>query len=310
MATIKDIAKRAGVAPSTASRALNDNPRISVATRTRVKKIAREMGYHPSYTAQTLTRGEANVVGLVFPVTGEAEPANPFHIDLMRGIGSALAARNYTMVVAMAERQDQLLATVKSMVHQSKVHRFLLFYTQEGDPVTAYLRARGLNFVVIGHPERHQVDRFVDNDNIRAGYAAATLLGERHRVQRLAFVSAGIHWQYERDRQLGVQQFAAEHDLPELTWDLTTTPPATFLKAHPATNGLIFADDLLYLRVARELSTLVPQLAIVCFNNSRLLSQLLPAIDRIDLQPRALGRAAVALLFDPSRQHVFVPFTT
>lgn len=308
MATIKDIARRAGVSPSTASRALNDNPRISMATRQKVKTIARELGYHPNYTAQTLSRGEANMVGLVFPVTGESEPANPFHIDLMRGIGSALADRNYTMVVAMAETTAKLVATVKSMVRQSKVHRFLLFYTREGDPVTAYLRERGLNFVVIGHPEPHQADRFVDNDNIQAGYVAARQLTVRHRVDHLAFVSAGINWQYERDRQLGVQQFAAEHHLSEQIWDPTTTSPAAFLAAAPAKCGLIFADDLLYLRVARELTAMAPDLAMICFNNSRLLSQLMPAIERIDLRPRALGQAAVTLLFDQHRQHIFVPF--
>lgn len=58
MATIKDIAKLAGVSISTASRALNDNPRISEATRTKVKQIAAELGYSPNYNAQTLTRGE------------------------------------------------------------------------------------------------------------------------------------------------------------------------------------------------------------------------------------------------------------
>ncbi len=50
MATIKDIAKLAGVSISTASRALNDNPRISEATRTKVKQIAAELGYSPTTT--------------------------------------------------------------------------------------------------------------------------------------------------------------------------------------------------------------------------------------------------------------------
>lgn len=308
MATIKDIADRAGVSPSTASRALNDNPRISSATRERVQAIARQLGYHPNYTAQTLTRGEANMVGLIFPVTGVRQPANPFHLELMRGVGQALATRNYTMVVAMAESQGQLLATVKSMVHQSKVHRFLLFYTQEGDPVTAYLRQRHLNFVVIGHPERQHHDRFVDNDNIQAGYAAARLLRDRDQVTQVAFISSGAHWQYERDRQLGAQQLAAEANLPETSWALDQGSLAAFLGTLPARAGLIFADDLLYLRVARELTLSAAPFALVCFNNSRLLNELMPEINQIDLKPRALGQAAVALLFDPQRQHCFVPF--
>ena len=73
------------------------------------------------------------------------------------------------MMVAIAETEERLLETVKSMVTQSKVHSFLLLYTKEKDPVTDYLRDAGMNFVVIGHPEK-QGDRFVDNDNIQAGF--------------------------------------------------------------------------------------------------------------------------------------------
>ena len=90
MVTIKDIAKQAGVSVSTTSRALNDNPRISAETRERVKKIAAELGYQPNYTARNLTRGESNMVGLIFPVTEDTAPANPLHIDLMREVSTAL----------------------------------------------------------------------------------------------------------------------------------------------------------------------------------------------------------------------------
>ena len=71
MATIKDIAEAAGVSVSTASRALNDNPRISLKTRQRVREIADQLGYQPNYNAQNLTRGESNMVGLIFPVTSD-----------------------------------------------------------------------------------------------------------------------------------------------------------------------------------------------------------------------------------------------
>ncbi|MGY0304810.1 hypothetical protein ACW180_09640 [Limosilactobacillus fermentum] len=50
------------------------------------------------------------------------------------------------------------------------------------------------------------------------------------------------------------------------------------------------------------------QLAIICFNNSRLLGRLLPAIDRVDLRPRQLGIAAVELLFNHQADHQFISF--
>lgn len=66
VATIKDIAQRAGVSVSTASRALNDNPRISQATRLKVKQVASELNYQPNYNAQNLTRGNRTWWGWYF----------------------------------------------------------------------------------------------------------------------------------------------------------------------------------------------------------------------------------------------------
>lgn len=203
VATIKDIAQRAGVSVSTASRALNDNPRISQATRLKVKQVANELNYQPNYNAQNLTLGESNMVGLVFPVTTATAPANPFHIDLMRGISSALKPLQYEMVVAIAPNATELLASVKSMVTQSKVHNFLIFYTMVNDPVTAYLRKHHLNFVVIGHPTAQHPDRFVDNDNVKAGQAATERLITRHGVQRPVFLDSGANWTYEEARRDG-----------------------------------------------------------------------------------------------------------
>ena len=84
LVTIRTIAQKAGVSTSTASRALNDNPRISEKTRARVKKIASELGYRPNFSARNLSRGEANIIGVVFPLpSSAAKPAKTFHIEIM-----------------------------------------------------------------------------------------------------------------------------------------------------------------------------------------------------------------------------------
>lgn len=310
MATIKDIAIRAGVSTSTASRALNDNPRISEKTRNKIKQIAADLGYHPNYAARNLTLGEANMVGLVFPVTTDDAPANPFHVDLMRGIATALEPREYSMVVAVAPTQEKLLRAVKSMAIQSNIHNFLLFYTLENDPVAAFLRENNYNFVVIGHPERHQKDRYVDNDNVAAGYAATKQLIMKHDAQNIAYVSSSNQWQYEEDRRLGYEKCLAERHLPECDWYSDQQSAREFFDQHPEIDTLVCADDLAFLKLHRELQALnlLDRLAIICFNNSKLLGMLMPDVDKVDLQPHELGKKAVELLFDSHRQHEFVAF--
>lgn len=308
MATIKDIAREAGVSVSTASRALNDNPRISQATRQKVKRIADQLGYQPNYAARNLTRGEANMIGLVFPVTSDTAPANPFHIDLMRGISSALKPLHYEMVVAIAPNQEELLESVKSMAEQAKVHNFLVFYTWENDPVTKYLRDHQLNFVVIGHPTANHPDRYVDNDNVAAGRAATQYLVDHYQVKQPAFLYSGLGWKFEDDRRQGYIDCMTTNHRPIVCWAEEAGPTFTdFLNRHPQVDAVVCADDLLFSRLNHELQQ--HQLKTACFNNSRLLGMLLDNEDeRVDLRPKMLGKEAVGLLFSPQEHHRLVDF--
>jgi len=63
--SIKDIAKTAGVSPSTVSRALSDHPRISQETKTRICRLAKEMRYTPSLLARSLVTRDTATIGVV-----------------------------------------------------------------------------------------------------------------------------------------------------------------------------------------------------------------------------------------------------
>lgn len=312
MTTIKDIAREAGVSVSTASRAMNDNPRISVATRKRIHKIAAVLKYVPNDSARNLTLGEANMVGLVMPVTEEDAPADPFHMDLMRGISQALRPHQYTMAVTIATTMDQLLQQVKSLAKQSRVKNFLIFYAIENDPVTDYLRQQDLNYVVIGHPHKEDHDRFVDNDNVAAGKAATERL-LKTGVQHPLFIRSDNNYPFEQRREAGYRQVMKEHGLQPRVfsqWDDRDNQVKKLMTAEPAVDGLIGADDVLLVRfvsAAQRLNCLhiMPML---CFNNSRLIGMVLPDVIKVDLLPRKMGAQAVDLLFDHHKQRDLVDY--
>ncbi|WP_129409120.1 LacI family DNA-binding transcriptional regulator [Marinitoga lauensis] len=67
MITIKDIAKIAGVSPSTVSRSLNDYPNISKKTKEKIKKIAEELGFEFNEAARNLNRKKTNTIGVIIP---------------------------------------------------------------------------------------------------------------------------------------------------------------------------------------------------------------------------------------------------
>ncbi|MEM9404376.1 MAG: LacI family DNA-binding transcriptional regulator [Pseudomonadota bacterium] len=103
--TIKDIARAAGVDPSTVTRALQGSPRVKPATRETIAALAREMGYVPNMAARTLVNRRSGLVGVVIP-----DMTNPFFRDLGRGIEDEAAKHdlrtliNDTRAVESAER--------------------------------------------------------------------------------------------------------------------------------------------------------------------------------------------------------------
>ena len=65
--TIHDIAKELNVSASTVSRALNNNPRISSATRVAIHELAAKYNYQPNVIASSLRKGQGNIVGVIIP---------------------------------------------------------------------------------------------------------------------------------------------------------------------------------------------------------------------------------------------------
>ncbi|NAP01709.1 LacI family DNA-binding transcriptional regulator, partial [Halomonas sp. MG34] len=81
MATIKDVAKRAGVAISTVSYALNNSPRISMATKKRVEEAAKALNYKKNGFASDLKRTKTNTIALLL-----SDLSGPFYSELIQGV--------------------------------------------------------------------------------------------------------------------------------------------------------------------------------------------------------------------------------
>lgn len=98
--TLIDVARLAQVAPSTASRALKESPRISEATRLRVRAAARGLGYQPNRVAQSLRAKTAPFVGIVVPDIGIT-----FYSRFVKGAQEVLEAAGYQALVMNTERE-------------------------------------------------------------------------------------------------------------------------------------------------------------------------------------------------------------
>ena len=176
MVTIVDVARAAGVAPSTVSYVLNGKRPISADTRRQVEQCIRELGYRPDRRAPT-TRPRANVLGLLAPLRPGANlPA------LTRFVTA-------TMVAARGRDQDLLLLThdtdvseLRRTVATTVADALIVMDVAASDPRVPALLAVDRPVVLVGTPARLTVLSSVDVDFTAAAVrAAAHLANLGHR---------------------------------------------------------------------------------------------------------------------------------
>src|SRR5215475_8947225 len=92
--TIVDIANRAGVAPMTVSRVVNDSGYVSREAREKVERAIEEMNYHPNGLARSLKRQRTHVIGILLA-------------DIAQGIQEVLLTRGYSSFISTSERSVQ-----------------------------------------------------------------------------------------------------------------------------------------------------------------------------------------------------------
>jgi DNA-binding LacI/PurR family transcriptional regulator len=110
MATIADVARRAGVGLGTVSRVLNDSPQVRESTRARVLEAIDALGYRPNPLARGLSRGRCQTLGVVVPFFTHASA-----VERLRGVVAALDQSRYDLVLFNVEsivHRDQHLASI------------------------------------------------------------------------------------------------------------------------------------------------------------------------------------------------------
>lgn len=104
VASIKDIAKKAGVSISTVSYALNGSPKVTEETAAKILAIAKELNYVPNAAARSLKKRETKIIGVFLTNYGGA-----FYGQLLQGIQDALNSKGYEMIVCSGKESHRFI---------------------------------------------------------------------------------------------------------------------------------------------------------------------------------------------------------
>lgn len=141
----QDVARAAGVSVTTVTHALNPPPgvRMDPATRDRVRRIARELGYRPSFVGRALVAGRSFAVGLLQPT--RATLMYPFYQAITLGLSEAMESADYLPLVLFRSAEGRHLRVIR----QGRVDGMLVLQSERDAAPIREVAATGLPTVAV-----------------------------------------------------------------------------------------------------------------------------------------------------------------
>ncbi|EJK2105508.1 substrate-binding domain-containing protein [Vibrio cholerae] len=304
MATMKDIARLAGVSTSTVSHVINKSRFVSDEIVERVNNAAQQLNYAPSALARSLKMNRTKTIGMLVTTS-----TNPFFGEVVKGVERSCYHQGYNLILCNTEGDNQRMKASINTLLQKRVDGLLLMCsTLEGERLDVFDRYPDIPIVVMDWgPILFASDKIQDN-SLQGGYMAAKHLIEcghkeigcitgpliRHQAQmryegyKRALAEAGIainpDWIVESDFECegGYQAFEKLYQRGKL-------PSALFVSNDMMAMGVIQAASQRGLRVPDDLS-------LIGYDDVHIAKFMTPALTTIHQPKYRLGKAAVDTL--------------
>jgi len=207
------LARDLGLSISTVSRALNGYHDVAPATKQRVLKRAREIGYRPNPGARRLKSGRSSLVGVILPAASDGVRfVDSVASSLLGGVEVELENGGYGLIATMQTRNDleREAALYENFIKGGWVDALLLVRTRVADPRVELVRKAHIPFVTYGRTETAEPYAWVDTDNEKAFYLA-TLRQIEFGHERIALLNGPLEYNFVRLREKGYTRALAKH---------------------------------------------------------------------------------------------------
>lgn len=326
-ATIKDVARLAGVSIKTVSNVLNDYPHLTAETRGKVERALAELNYRPNLAARNLRRGRTGVIALALPTFG-----SPYFAELADLIAREAAQHELTVLIDATDGDLQRERNVAEGFHSRFLDGVIL---QPWSVSDAFLRARSdqTPLVLLGEGKVRTADSVAVDSRAVATAAVDHLLGlgrrrigvigspqqgagrqrleptRRYAGYRAALEAAGLAYE-----ETLISTVDGDHT-PERTADAV----ASLLDRAPDIDALFCFNDRLGVATIRALTTrgvrIPDDVAVIGIDDIEAARTVTPTLSTIAPDKAEIARAAVRMLTEriagatePAR-HLTVDFT-
>lgn len=318
--SVADVAREAGVAPSTVSRALTKPGRIAEPTRLKVEAAARKLGYTVNQTARNLRIGQTRTIMIVLPdelYIGASQTV----LEVLRSAAETLTARGYSLVIANVSRETQTDEHILSLAFGGTVSGVLLMAAPVPSIGDRNLMQAGLPVVSLHFDMSGQnVPSVISNDSEAIGEAVEALarLGHQqflyirgrpdnyHDIERLKGVRAALRRSGLSPDSLQTMQgdfnFAGGISAGRLYLALAADERAT---------AVVCANDdtaIGFIKTVIDGGLNVPgDVSVVGFDGAAVGAFMTPSLSTVQQSTAEMGRRAVDLVIDMALGEMTTP---
>ncbi|MDA0112504.1 substrate-binding domain-containing protein [Vibrio sp. 2art] len=305
MATMKDIAKLAGVSTSTVSHVINKTRFVSEEISERVNNAAKELNYYaPSALARSLKVNRTKTIGMLVTTS-----TNPFFGEVVKGVERSCYQKGYSLILCNTEGDNERMRQSINTLLQKRVDGLILMCSSlEGERIDVFERYPDIPVVVMDWGPMLFTSNKIQDNSLRGGYLAAKYLIDcghteigcitgpliKHQAQmryegyKRAMNEAGLefnaNWIIESDFECegGYQAFKKMAQRGAL-------PSSIFVSNDMMAMGVINAANELDIKVPDDLS-------IIGYDDIHIAKFMSPSLTTIHQPKYRLGQAAVETL--------------
>lgn len=304
IATIKDVAKAAGVSVATVSRVLNGDAKVRPDTREHVLAVIRRSGYAPNAMGRDLRRNSTRRILVLLP-----EISHGFFSGVVRGLDHVARERGYQLMVSITHSSAELERGYVQMLHTRGADGMILLTSRQTAQELDSLAARYPVVLCSERAENAKVP-FVGIDNLRAARDVTSwLLGAGH--SKVALLGVDGRYYSSLLREQGYRQALASHGLAvrqeyimpgDFTFRSGLRGCQRLLRLPDPPTAVFALSDVMAagaLRALHECGRKAGEdVAVFGFDDTALSRMVTPQISTVSQQKNRMGRAAMALLFD------------
>ncbi|MEU8663583.1 LacI family DNA-binding transcriptional regulator [Actinoplanes philippinensis] len=303
--TLDEVAERAGVSRSAASRVLNNAPYVSRPTREAVEKAIKELGYRPNRTARALATRQTGIVALALSHDDPALFADPFFAQVIVGVSAVLEETDLHLLLCLAS-SGRGRSRLTNLLQARGVDGIMLMALHGDDPLTGIVDRAGLPVVHGGRPLHVEPQWYVDSDNLGGARLATEHLLALGRT-RIVTITGQMATQVGEARHRGYREamiMAGREPYGMAESDFTEAGGAAAMKLlldrHPDLDAVFAASDKMAagaLRVLSDAGRSVPaDVAVVGFDDLDIAAQTDPPLTTVHQSIQALGREMARML--------------